>query len=298
MQHFKTIAEMHRASGLPAPQNPLLSVFLCQKELLCFIAHMEFTSDFYSIGFKKMRSGVFSYGRTKYDHEHGSLSFIKPQQLIELRDLELEEDGFWICFHEDYLNGHFLHSDIRKYGYFEYETNEALHVSPREQQIIWDLYRKIEAEYNNNEDEYSREIILTHIDSILKYAQRFYKRQFINRTDLSGATVSRFNELLLAYSGERFVKDKGLPTVKAMAEQLRMSPRYLRDLLKQETGKTAIELIHSHLVTQAKHLLTIGENNVSETAWSLGFENLPYFSRLFKREVGMSPNQYKRQALN
>ncbi len=187
---------------------------------------------------------------------------------------------------------------IKKYGYFDYETNEALHLSAREEKIVWELYQKIESEYNNNQDEYSREIILTHIDSILKYSQRFYKRQFLNRSNLSGVTVSKFNDLLSSYFENGVVKDKGLPSVKSMADQLHMSPRYLSDLLKQETGRTAIELIHSYLVSEAKHLLKGPGNNVSETAWSLGFENLPYFSRLFKKEVGISPNQYKKQRLN
>jgi AraC-like DNA-binding protein len=298
MKHFKTVSELHREQGLAPPENPLLGVFLCEKEILCSIAHTEFTSDLYTIGFKKMRSGIFSYGRTKYDHEFGTMSFTQPRQVIQLKDLELEERGFWICFHEDFLNGHHLHSEIKKYTYFDYETNEALHLSPREEQIVWELYNKIEIEYNNNQDEYSREIILTHIDSILKYARRFYKRQFLNRANLSAPMVSKFNGLLSSYFENGVIKEKGLPSVTAMAEELHVSTRYLSDLLKQETGKTAIELIHCYLVSEAKHLLKSAGNNVSETAWSLGFENLPYFSRLFKKEVGITPNQYKKQILS
>lgn len=286
---------MHRINGFEAPEIPMMSLIRCAGS--CSIAETEFTSDFYMIGLKKMKSGVIVYGRTKYDSDSGSMYFMKPNQVIEMKDVQLEEDGFALFFHPDLLNGHPLHNDIRKYNYFEYETSEALHLSPREEQIIWELYGKIETEYYNNQDEYSREIILGHIDSILKYSQRFYKRQFINRNELSGKTVSKFNDQLRAYFENGGLQKEGLPTVKYMAEQLHVSPRYLSDLLKQETGKTGIELIHIFLIAEAKHLLASAHTTVAEIGYALGFENMPYFSRLFKREVGMSPNQYKKQNL-
>jgi len=296
MKHYKTLRSLLVENGWPAPEHPLLSVTRCSK--FCPLGDREFTSDYYMIGFKKIKSGFIRYGRTKYDHENGSMSFCSPRQLLEFRDLEIEEDGFVIFFHEDYLSGHPLHSEIKKYGFFDYESNEALHLSPKEEQTIWGLYDKIEAEYTTNPDEYSREIILTHIDSVLKYAQRFYRRQFLNRTILSDYTVSKFNESLAAWFKDGFPETKGLPTVNGMASSLHLSPRYLSDLLKEETGKTAIELIHIFLISEAKNLIKSSDNTISETAYKLGFENLPYFSRLFKKEVGLSPNQFKKQVVN
>ena len=245
-----------------------------------------------------MKSGVIQYGKTKYDHDRGSMSFIKPHQIVSIRDVELEENGFIICFHEDFLNGHLLHDEIKRYGFFEYETNEALHLSPAEEKIIWELYQKIETECYNNQDEYSRAIMLTHLDSILKYSQRFYKRQFITRKPLSGTTVSKFNNVMTSYFEKGLMEDKGMPSVNFMASELNLSPRYLSDLLKQETGKTAIELIHLFLVSEAKNLLTGTDQTVSEIAYKLGFENPPYFSRLFKKETGISPNEFKKHGLN
>jgi len=245
-----------------------------------------------------MKSGVMQYGKTKYDHDLGSMSFLKPRQVLAIRNLELEENGFLLYFHEDYLNGHPLHQQIKKYSYFDYEVNEALHLSPKEESIIWELVRKIQSEYENNQDEYSRDIILSHIDSILKYSQRFYKRQFLNRTNLSGAVVSRFNNVLSDYFEKGLVKKKGLPTVNYMATQLNLSTRYLSDLLKAETGKTGIDLIHAYIISEAKNQLTVAEQSVSEIAYSLGFENPPYFSRLFKKQVGMTPNDFKKMSLN
>jgi AraC-like DNA-binding protein len=210
----------------------------------------------------------------------------------------MEQKGFMICFHEDFLNGHTLHNEIKKYNYFDYEINEALHLSPKEEETIWELFDKIETEYYNNPDEYSREIMLTHIDSILKYSQRFYKRQFLNRKPLSGKTVSKFNEILTSYFEKGLVKEKGLPSVHFIASELNLSPRYLSDVLKQETGKTAIDLIHIFLISEAKNLLTSADQNISEIAYGLGFENPPYFSRLFKKEVGMTPVEFKKLHLN
>ncbi len=297
MYHFTSLSELHRHNGYPPPENPMLSLLRCTQT--CPEGGPAFTSDFYMIAFKKMKSGVIVYGKTKYDNDGGgSLYFTKPLQEVELRNVELEEDGFAIYVHKDYLNGHPLHDEIKKYHFFDYETNEALHLSPKEEQIIWDLYRKIGIEYDNNQDEYTKTIILSHIDAILKYSQRFYKRQFLNRAELSGKVVSKFSSALAAYFESGGLAEKGLPTVKFMADQLYMSPGYLSDLLKQETGKTAIELIHIFLVSEAKHLLRGADSTVAGIAALLGFENLPYFSRLFKKEVGMSPIQYKKQNLN
>lgn len=296
MKHYKSLAELHQENGFPAPENPLFSIFQCNHA--CSMIETEFTSDFYMIGVKKLISGVIKYGRTKYDHESGSMMFLKPRQIIEMRDLHLEEDGFLIFVHEDFLNGHILHDEIRKYHYFDYETNEALHLSPNEEKTIWELYRKIENEYNNNQDEYSREIILANLDTMLKYAQRFYKRQFINRLEISGKTVTKFIKELDHYMANGLLDSKGLPSVHYMADKLNISPGYLSDTLKQESGKTALEHIHIYLIAEAKNRLIGETQSVSEIAYALGFENLSYFSRLFKREVGVSPIGFKKQVLN
>jgi AraC family transcriptional activator of pobA len=250
------------------------------------------------IGLKKIKSGVVLYGRTKYDHEAGSMMFFKPRQIIEMKNLEFDEDGFLIFIHEDFLNGHSLHNEINKYRFFDYETNEALHVSPAEEKTTWDLFHKIESEYHNNQDEYSRAIILANVDTLLKYSQRFYKRQFINRAEISGKTVTKFNREIDKYAASGLLSVKGLPSVNDMAERLHISSGYLSDLLKQETGKTALEHIHIYLISEAKNRLVGEDQSVSEVAYSLGFENMSYFSRLFKKEVGVTPNTFKKQLPN
>lgn len=292
MKHYKTLSELHKDNTWPEPENPLFSMIGCQSA--CTLGDREFTVDAYIVAFKKMKSGMIMYGRTPYDHNNGSMYFMKPRQIIELRGLEFEEEGFMFFIHEDYLHGHHLHHVIQQYGYFDYEVNEALHLSPKEEGTIWELREKIIAEYDNNQDEYSKEIMLGHIASILMYAQRFYKRQFINRTEISGKTVSRFNDALKIYIANNSLHEQGLPSVNYMADKLFLSPRYLSDLLKQETGKTALELIHLSLVSEAKNLLRLGGKGVSEIAYELGFENASYFTRLFKKQSGMTPLEFRK----
>lgn len=296
MKHFKTLPDLHRENGFPPPENPRFSLYQCDKA--CILGDREFTSNFYMVAFKKIKAGVVRYGRTKFDHESGSMMFFKPNQVIEMKNLEFDEDGFLLFINEDFLNGHSLHQEIKKYHFFDYETNESLHLSPGEEKITWELYRKIENEYNHSQDEYSREIILANIDTLLKYAQRFYKRQFINRSEISGKTVTKFHTEIDAYVASGLLGSKGLPSVQYLANRLHLSAGYLTDLLKQESGKTALEHIHLYLISEAKNRLKGEDQSVSEIAYGLGFDNLPYFSRLFKKEVGISPNRFKKQLLN
>lgn len=295
--HFKKITDLFEYMGSPAPENPMLGLiqFDCSSDIL---KNKELSYDFYTICFKKIESGEFGYGKTKYDSNKGFMYFFKPRQKLKIYDVVIKEVGFTIYLHEDYLIGHPLFSEIKKYGFFDYEINEALHLTPKEKEVMWSLYHKMESEYHNNQDEFSKAIILSHLDSLLKYAQRFYKRQFIDRKTLSGITVTKFNESLAKYFESESVSEKGLPTVNLMASELNLSSKYLSDLLKQETGKTAIELIHLYVISEAKNLLLEGQNSIAEIAYKLGFENPSYFSRLFKKEVGMSPKEFQNQIMN
>ncbi|MCE1188497.1 MAG: helix-turn-helix transcriptional regulator [Ignavibacteria bacterium] len=295
--HFKNISELMEYMGAPAPENPLLA--LVQFNRTCpVLKNKEVAHDFYTICFKKIESGQFLYGKTKYDGNTGFMYFFRPGQKLTIHDVVIKDNGFSIYVHEDYLINHPLFAEIRKYNFFDYEINEALHLSPKEREIMWSLYQKMEDEYKNNPDEFSRSIILSHLDSMLKYAQRFYKRQFIDRKPLSGAMVTKFNDCLDSFFTGTANPEKRLPSVGYVAEQLHISSKYLSDLLKQETGKSALELIHMYVISEAKNMLVEGNSSIAEIAYRLGFENPPYFSRLFKKEVGISPKEFKNHFLN
>ncbi|WP_367331064.1 helix-turn-helix domain-containing protein [Sphingobacterium multivorum] len=296
MKHFKFLSEMHRENGMPLPEHPMLSLLRITPGMT--LNFNEFTCDFYMIGLKNVRAGHWLYGRTNFDHDKGSMVFWKPRQIIEIKNLEFEDDGYILLFHEDFLLGSMLQNEINKYAFFDYETDEALHLSPKEEKNLLKLFESIETEYGNNEDEFSKYIILANINSMLNYAERYYKRQFINRKPLTGKTVSTFNKFLENFIQEGKLSEEGLPSVTSVAAALHMSPRYLSDLLKMETGKTAQELIHISIINEAKNRLRSSDGNVSEIAYALGFENMSYFSKLFKKETGISPKDFKKQFLN
>jgi len=294
--HYKSITELHDKSGFEPPLHPLVTMMTCQELMTYSVGESRFTGDFYMIALKKIKEGYMLYGKTKYDNDNGSMVFVKPRQIIEVSNVQFAEKGFIMFFHEDYLSGHHLHEQIKKYGYFEYEINEALHLSPQEETVIWDLYYKMRAEHEASQDELSRDIILSHIDSILKYSDRFYKRQFINRSsNVSGSTLKKFQDILGAYFERLLHQSQGLPTVNYLAGELNVSPRYLSDVLRQETGKTALDHVHLYLIKEAKNLLLSSDGNVAEIAYQLGFETPSYFTRLFKKVVGYTPVQYKQQ---
>jgi len=297
MNHFESISAFNQATGVKPPEHPMFSILSANKDDH-WGGDFEFIADFYIIGFKKLTSGSVLYGKTKYDHDLGTMSFIKPRQKVTFRDIYLEEACFLILFHEDYLSGSALHNEIKNYHYFDYDVNEALHLSPSEEETIWTLLQTMNKELHNNTDAYSKTIILSHLDTLLKYAERFYKRQFINRTEIAGAIATRFNEMLAAYFAGEEAHKSGLPTVRTLAGKLNLSPRYLSDLLRHETGKTALELIHLYLIAEAKNLLKGTALNINEISSELGFENPNYFSRLFKRSVGLTPHVFREQSMN
>ena len=181
-QHFKDLHSHYKACHLPPLEHPLLSVFSFDTPMTAFSEHLDsFTCDFYMIAFKKIKDGVMLYGRSKYAHQQGTMSFTKPGQLIELKNVEFEEKGFVIVFHEDYVLSEPIYDEVNSYGYFNYEINEALHISEREEAIMWGVFEKLEMEYHTNQDECSKSIIQSQILTILRYANRYYKRQFRDR---------------------------------------------------------------------------------------------------------------------
>ena len=205
----------------------------------------------------------------------------------------MQQKGFSITFHEDFLKGTELAHQIKKYGFFSYSTNEALHLSPKEEKQIELIIENIDLEYQNNQDSFSKDIIVSHLSTLLKYAQRFYERQFLNRAEISHDLLEQFNQLLETYFDSGQLQANGIPRIEQLAAKLSVSQRYLSDTLKKETGKTTTEHLQLYLVDEAKNMLLDPAKTVSEVAFELGFEYPPYFSRLFKKKEGMSPTAYR-----
>lgn len=298
-----SITEMHEQSGFPPPENPLFSIIHTQlaegETRSCKEELSEATSlvnNFYAISFKHIIAGEIVYGRTKYDCSSGTMLFTAPKQTMVFKGMVFSSDTYHIAFHEDYISGTALFDKIKQYNFFNYSVNEALHLSPKEEEVIKAIFNNISTEYQNNQDEFSKEIILSHLETLLKYADRFYKRQFLNRKEINQALFTRFRNILNVYFKTNQLEEKGIPSVESLAKQLGLSRRYMSDTIKAETGKTAVDQINLYLIDQAKNLLLAPNVSIAETAYKLGFEYPQYFSRLFKKKVGMSPKLYIEKA--
>ncbi|SHJ93606.1 helix-turn-helix domain-containing protein [Pseudozobellia thermophila] len=297
MQHFKTLSAYMDYLELPRPEHPMLSVFSaseggflpCPKE-----SSPPITNDCYSISLKKIVKGSLTYGRTKYDFTNGAMIFLAPRQVLQWDNSAVfEQKGFSINFHEDFLKGTELAHQIKKYGFFSYSANEALHLSPKEEKQIESIVGNIEIEYHNNQDEFSKDIIISQLSTLLKYANRFYERQFLHRKELSNSLLEQFNLQVSSYFESGQLQENGIPSIEHIANQMSVSQRYLSDTLKKETGKTTTEHLQLRLIDEAKNRLLQPNKSIAEVAYELGFEYPPYFSRLFKKKEGISPTAYR-----
>lgn len=254
------------------------------------------SADFYSIMFKNYCANHLRYGRQSYDFQDGNLICIAPKQVLTMdNEIEKKEDmmGWGLFFHPDLLRGTSLGNKMAEYTFFTYETSEALHLSDKEKQTLFDCIQKIEVELQENIDPHSQTLIVSNIELLLNYCSRYYGRQFITRKNSNSNTVSQVEKLLSEHFISGKLKEIGLPTVKQLAEKVHLSPSYLSDLLKKETGMNAQDHIHYYLIEQAKNILLNTNNSVSEIAYSLGFGYPQYFSKLFKQKTGQTPIEYR-----
>ena len=299
MKHFSTLPAYFDYIELPPPEHPMLSVLLAKgKDFLPCPKRSSppITNDCYSISLKKIVKGNLNYGRTKYDFTNGVLILLAPRQVMQWDSSAVfENKGFSINFHEDFLKGTELAHQIKKYGFFSYSANEALHLSPKEEIQIESIAEYIETEYHNNQDQFSKDIIISQLSTLLKYAHRFYERQFLNRKEISNNLLGQFNEQLDKYFASRQLQEKGIPNIEQIADKMSVSQRYLSDTLKRETGKTTTEHLQLYLIDEAKNILLNPNKSISEVAYEVGFEYPQYFSRLFKKREGISPSQYREQ---
>lgn len=298
---IKTISQHHELVGLPKPAHPLISVVNIESiKQLPVDESISLIFDFYSISLKRVPNAKYKYGQQEYDFDEGVMFFLSPHQVfgIEIDKSSSHKASGWIVFvHPDFLWNTPLAKAIKKYDFFDYSVNEALYLSPKEEKQIVSIMKSIQQEYHANIDKFSQNIIISQLEVLLNYSERFYQRQFITRKISNHKILDRLESLLTAYFDSDALVDKGLPTVQYIAATLNISPNYLSGLLKVLTGQSTQQYIHEKLFDKAKEKIANTDLSISEIAYELGFKHPQSFSKLFKHKMNVTPSAY-RQSFN
>ena len=298
MRHFKTISEFHEFRDLPKPQHPLISIINVGN-----VRHLHVDEpnamafDFYSIAVKRTHNVKVKYGQQPFDFNEGIMSFMAPNQVLSIthdkKEEEIKQSGWVMYIHPDFLWNTSLAKNIKQYDFWDYSLNEGLFLSEKEEIVINNIIQNIEQEYHANIDKFSKQIIISQIETLLNYSERFYNRQFITREKSNHQLLDRLEKLVSDYFNSDDLINRGLLTVQYVAEHLNLSPKYLSSLLRVLTGENTQQYIHNKLIEKAKEKLSVTNLSVSEIAYELGFEHLQSFSKLFKTKTNLSPSEFR-----
>ena len=290
---IETIDQYDQLFGLET-LHPLVNVIDFSKATKT-VEYYHMNIGFYSLFLKDINCGDLKYGRNYYDYQEGTVVCMAPGQVIGIdnrKKTPQRTKSIGVLFHPDLIRGTSLGQNIKNYSFFSYEVNEALHLSDQEKEIVTDCIHKIQIELEHAIDKH---LIVRNIELLLDYCMRFYERQFITRNQVNKDIIVRFEHLLDEYFQGQVALTEGLPSVKYFADKVCLSPNYFGDLIKKETGKTAQEYIQCRIIELAKERILEGSQTVSQIAYELGFQYPQHFSRLFKKHVGYTPNEYKQQ---
>lgn len=293
---IKSITEAHRTFGLPGPAHPLISVLdYADLKVPPGVDEISVLFDFYYISLKKGFTNKLFYGQQTYDFDEGMMYFVAPNQVLRGAGPAPDDDlsGWILVIHPDFFWGTSLANKIKKYDFFDYAVNEALFLSEREKVVVNGIVENIKSEYHANLDKFSQDIIISHLETLLNYAERFYQRQFLTRKKSSHQVLDQLEHVINTYFESGDLQTKGLPSVQHISEQLNLSPSYLRTLLKSLTGQSTQHYIHEKLIEKAKERLSTTNLTVSEIAYELGFEHPQSFSKLFKIKTHQSPLDFR-----
>lgn len=292
-QKFDSLTDFHWVLGLPKPLHPLIS-FINIKDIK--IQHNELSSsfilNFYKIAYKLNLCGQAKYGQNYYDFGEGGLIFTAPNQVFESTNDAINE-GYILLIHPDFFLTYPLAKKIKQYGFFSYSANEALHLSDKEKATIFSIFNIIDDELQSRIDDFSQDVIVSQIELLLNYCNRFYKRQSITRKTVNNDLLQKVEEILDDYFNNETSLMQGIPTVHFLSDQLNTSPSYLSDMLRSLTGQNAQQHIHHKLIEKAKEKLSTTNLSVSKVAYELGFEHSQSFSKLFKNKTNVSPVEFR-----
>ncbi len=295
---FNSLSQLHKEMGQPAPLHPLISIMDYGEARFDPKDYEQgIILNFYKISFKTSFSGKLRYGQGFYDFEEGGMSFIAPGQLLKMQDEEADYSGMTLHIHTDFLRPYPLCLAIRQYGFFSYSAAEALYLSQKEKATVLSIYRFIQDELLERIDKFSQDVIISQIELLLNYANRFYDRQFITRKAVSNDLLAKLEQHMdTSINGDRSLE--GLPTVNSVSAYLNVTARYLSDMLRNLIGLNTQQFIHEKVIEKAKEYLAKNELTIAEIAYHLGFEHPQSFNKLFKSKILMSPSDYKKSILN
>jgi AraC-like DNA-binding protein len=302
LKKFSKIKDYHNFANLSTPKHPLISLInYSEVKYPEDIKELNFVQEYYTIGLKRNVPYKFFYGQQEYDFDEGVMTFISPNQVLNMEsnpnvnsNKELKPSGWLLCIHPDFLWNTSLSKLIKTYDFFGYVINEALFLSEKEELMMIDILKNIEKEYQANIDKFSQKIIVSQLELLLNYAERFYERQFITRNKSNHQLLERVENLLSNYFNQSDLIEFGLPTVEYISNELNLSSNYLSSMLKSLTGMSTQQHIHNKLIDKAKEQLSITQSPISEIAYKLGFEYPSSFNKLFKSKTEMSPLEFRK----
>ncbi|MFL9844863.1 helix-turn-helix domain-containing protein [Flavobacterium rhizosphaerae] len=297
MRVFDNISELLHFSGLDAPSHPLIAVVDYSNIDFSYFDEEKICLNFYKISFRDTFMGKVPYGQGYYDFKEGGLAFLKPRQIVTAPHTSERQEGYALYFHQDFISGYPLGQAINQYGFFSYNVSEALLLSAAEKNIIASLFTGIMKELNHAIDGFTQDIVVSQVEQLLHYSKRFYNRQFITRKTVNNEIIAALDALLYSYFHEGKPLIQGLPSVSYVSEELKLSQRYLSDMLRTLTGLTTQQYIQDKVIEQAKNLLSTTTLTVAEIAYQMGFEHPQSFSKLFKVKTTLAPLAY-RQTFN
>lgn len=293
-QVFNSVSELHRVLGLAAPQHPLISISN-YADITADVSELSkaMVLNMYKISFKFNFTGRIKYGQKHYDFDSGGLSFSSPMQVISAGDGESDYTGRSLIVHSDFLRNYPLMRTIKDYGFFSYSVNEALHLSETEKSMIMKIFESIESELSSTIDNFSQDIIISQIEQLLNYSNRFYNRQFITRKTFHNDHLSKLDQIISDFLDNDNALIQSVPSISYLAEQIGVSQRYLSDMLQSLTGMNSQQYLQSKMIEKARILLSTTTLTVGEIAYRMGFEHPQSFNKFFKKQTELSPIAFR-----